>query len=239
MAGPSLSLRFFADSPLLMSLFCPSFQLAELPFITAHVLLGQVMWLELGRLLRHVSPTPGVRVHCLQNPSARAPAPQLPLVSPAARAHLSSSELFKRVRDWDDGREGRPLPREWVGQWSLAVSIPHFLFSCSSFCFSGHAARTVGSSFPTQGLNLRCPQRKHGVLTPGLPGKSSWCLPSVPSSAPAWSSCGARRVDSLGPRGRCSALDSFGETLSWGDLPGETLSFGELWGDPFLQGCTD
>ena len=167
-------------------------------------------------------------------------APDVVAISPAARAHLSSSELFKRDLDWDDGREGRPLPRDWVGQWSLAVSIPQvFLFSRSSFCFFGHAAQPAGSSFPTQGLNLRCPQWKPGVLTPGLPGKSSWCLPSVPSSAPAWLSCGASRVDSLGLRDWCSASDSFGETLSWGDLPGETLSFGELWGDPFLQGCAD
>lgn len=68
-AGPSLSLGFFADSPPLMSLLCPSLQLAELRFITACVLLGQVMWLELEHLLGHLSPTPGVQVHCLQNTS--------------------------------------------------------------------------------------------------------------------------------------------------------------------------
>lgn len=93
MAGPSLSLRFFADSPLLMSLFCPSFQLAELPFITAHVLLGQVMWLELGCLLRHVSPTPGVRAHRLQNPSARHP--HRPPAAPGFSSSKSSSKLIR------------------------------------------------------------------------------------------------------------------------------------------------
>ena len=98
-------------------------------------------------------------------------APDVVAISPAARAHLSSSELFKRDLDWDDGREGRPLPRDWVGQWSLAVSIPQvFLFSRSSFCFFGHAAQPAGSSFPTQGLNLRCPQWKPGVLTPDCQG---------------------------------------------------------------------
>ena len=125
--------------------------------------------------------------------------------------------------------EGRAVPSPvMVGQWSLAVSTPHvFLFLVLSFCFFGHSVQPAGSSFPAQGLNLRHPQWKHGVLTPGLPGKSSWCLASVPSSAPAWPSCGVSRVDSLGQRGRRSASDSFGEILSWGDLPGETLSFGE------------
>ena len=40
------------------------------------------------------------------------------------------------------------------------------------FLHFGHAARHMGFQFPNQGWNPRLLHEQHGVLTPGLPGKS-------------------------------------------------------------------